>query len=407
MTPIVAIHYDDRAAQRNALILAMAQGFYGSATTMLVATSGLVGAQIAPDPGWATLPQSMWVIGTALTTLPLSLAMKHIGRRNGFLIGAASGLLAALLGLVAIYQRNFMLFLAAMLFMGPFQASSSYYRFAAADAASPSFRPKAISWVMTGGVVAALIGTLLVMKTVDLLAPVTFAGSYATMAVLALACAAVLMALKPMETVQAAELHEAARPLAEIVRQPRYVVAAAVGMMSYGIMVLVMTATPVAMLGCGFHVDDSSWVIQWHVLAMFVPSFFTGSIIARVGAEKVAATGMALLVGAAISGLAGIHFENFAIGLILLGLGWNFGFIGATTILTSTYRPSERNKAQGLNDFLIFGTTALTSVAAGKLLAGVGWNAVNYAVFPMVAIGLAMISWLVTHQRRVPRSHAA
>ena len=394
-----AFHYDDRAARRNALILAIAQGLYGSTTTMLVATAGIVGAQLAPNPSWATVPQSTWVIGTALTTLPLSLAMKRIGRRNGFLIGAVAGLISSLLGVYSIYQRSFSLFLMATAFMGLFQASASYYRFAAADNASPAFRPKAISWVMTGGVMAALFGTLLVMVTVNALAPVTFAGSYVTMALLALACIGVLLALKQAGAQQAHDEHEPARPLSEIAAQPRYIVAAALGMMSFGIMVLVMTATPVAMLGCGFNVKDSSWIIQWHALAMFLPSFATGSIIARFGAEKVAAAGMLLLVGAAISGLAGIHFSNFAVGLILLGLGWNFGYIGATTLLTTTYRASERNKAQGLNDFLVFGTTALTSLAAGKLLAASGWNAVNYAVFPMVVVGLVAVAWLLSHQR--------
>ena len=162
---------------------------------------------------------------------------------------------------------------------------------------------------------------------------------------------------------------------------------------------MVMMATPVAMLGCGFTVQDSSWVIQWHALAMFVPSFFTGSLIARFGTEKISAIGMLLLVGAAVSGLMGIRFENFAVGLVLLGLGWNFGFLGGTTLLTTTYEASERNKAQGLNDLLVFGTTALTSLSAGSLLAILGWDAVNYAVFPMVGIALVMIVWLMTRQR--------
>jgi predicted MFS family arabinose efflux permease len=367
---------------------------------MLVATSGLVGAQLAPDKSWATLPQSTWVIGTALTTLPLSMAMKHIGRRIGFLIGSLAGIVAGSLGLVAIFKQSFALFLIATLFMGLYQASSSYYRFAAADSASPAFRPKAISWVMTGGVVAALIGTLLVMGTVNLLAPVTFAGSYLAMAILAGLATILLLVLKDPGPAQMNDEHAEARPLGEIVSQPRYMVAVVLGMMSYGIMVLVMTATPVAMLGCNFTVNDSSWVIQWHALAMFVPSFFTGSLIARYGADKVAAAGMFLLIGAAIAGLMGIRFENFAIGLILLGLGWNFGFIGATTMLTTTYRPSERNKAQGVNDLLVFVTTAISSLAAGKLLAGIGWNAVNYAVFPMTVVGLAMIVWIVRHPAR-------
>jgi MFS family permease len=251
---------------------------------------------------------------------------------------------------------------------------------------------------MTGGIVAALIGTVLVMYTVDLLAPVTFAGTWVVMSLLALAGAAILLAVD----IPLTEKHDApsGRPLSVIARQPRYIVAALTAMLAYGIMMLVMTATPVAMLGCGFSVQDSSWVIQWHALAMFVPSFFTGSLITRFGAEKVSAFGMVLLVGAAGAGLMGIHFENFAVGLILLGLGWNFGFIGGTTLLTDTYKPEERNKAQGLNDFLVFATTAATSLSAGKLLAWFGWEGVNYAVLPMVVLALVMIGWLATHKRK-------
>jgi MFS family permease len=390
--------FDDRKARRNAVILASAQALYGAAVTALVVTSGLVGAQLAPSPSWATLPMSMTIVGTALTTFPISLMMRRVGRRVGFVTCALAGVAGALIGMAAIYQRDFGLFLLGCLLVGVYQASASYYRFAAADTASPAFRPKAISWVMTGGIVAALAGTVIVMYSVDLFAPVTFAGTWAVMAVLALVGAGLLLAVD----IPLTEKHDApsGRPLGVIARQPRYIVAALTAMLAYGIMMLVMTATPVAMLGCGFSVKDSSWVIQWHALAMFVPSFFTGSLIARFGAEKISALGMLLLVGAAISGLLGIHFENFAVGLVLLGLGWNFGFIGGTTMLTETYRAEEKNKAQGLNDFLVFATTALTSLSAGKLLAWFGWEGVNYAVFPMVVIALVMIGWLATHRNR-------
>ncbi len=390
---VAAVH-DDAAARRNAIILAVAQALYGAATTMLVVTAGLVGTQLSSDPSWATLPVSAFVIGTALTTLPLSLLMRRIGRKAGFMLGSLAGVIGGLLGVHAIYQQSFGIFVAAAFLVGIYQSSASYYRFAAADMASPAFRPKAISWVMTGGVVAALIGSGLVMATVDLFAPVIFAGSWAAMAALALLSSVVLLALDappPENTMNAV----AARPLLEIASQPRYIVAAATGMLSYGIMMLVMTATPVAMIACGFTVKDSSWVIQWHALAMFVPSFFTGHLITKFGVERIAAMGMLLLTGAAVAGLLGIHFGNFTVGLILLGLGWNFGFIGATTMLTGCYEPSERNKAQGLNDFLIFGTTALASLSAGKLLSAFDWDAVNYAVFPMAAVALAMIAWLV------------
>lgn len=394
---MTAITYDDNKARRNAVILAIAQALYGAVTTAVVVTAGLVGSQLAPDASLATLPMSMMIIGTALTTFPISLLMRRIGRRTGFIACALAGAAGSLIGLVAIFIQSFMLFLAGCLLVGVYQASASYYRFAAADTASPAFRPKVISWVMTGGVIAALIGTMTVMATVDLFAPITFAGTWAAMAVISLVAAVLLIPLDIPNISQADA--PTGRPLGVIARQPRYIVAALTAMLSYGIMVLVMTATPVAMLGCGFSVQDSSWVIQWHALAMFVPSFFTGNLISRFGAEKISAIGMLLLVGAAVSGLMGIRFENFAIGLILLGLGWNFGFIGGTSLLTVTYEAAERNKAQGLNDFLVFGTTALASLSAGKLLASYGWDAVNYAVFPMVVLALVMIAWLMTHRR--------
>ncbi|WP_421694293.1 MFS transporter [Aestuariivirga sp.] len=392
---VAAAGFDDVKARRNAIVLASAQSLYGAVTTAVVVTAGLVGSQLAPSASWATLPMSMMIVGTALTTFPISMMMRRVGRRTGFVLCALGGAAGALLGTYAIFQRSFGLFLIGCLMLGIYQASASYYRFAAADTASPVFRPKAISWVMTGGIVAALVGTLVVMATVDLFAPVTFAGTWAVMAVLALAGAAILTRVD----IPLTQKHDApsGRPLSVIARQPRYIVAALTAMLAYGIMVLVMTATPVAMLGCGFSVKDSSWVIQWHALAMFVPSFFTGSLIARYGAEKISAVGMALLIGSAVSGILGIHFENFAVGLILLGLGWNFGFLGGTTMLTETYHPEERNKAQGLNDLLVFVTTAITSLSAGKLLAGFGWAGVNYAVFPMVVLALVMIVWLARH----------
>ena len=392
---VEALAFDDAKARRNAMILATSQAIFGATSTALVITSGLIGSTLATSVAWATLPMALSIVGTALTTFPISLMMRRVGRRTGFVLCALAGAAGAFLGAYAIFQRSFPLFLLGCLITGIYQASASYYRFAAADTASPDFRPKAISWVMTGGIVAALVGTFMVMVTTNLFAPVTFAGTWVAMAVLALVGAGILLFVD----IPLTQKHDApsGRPLGVIARQPRYIVAAMTAMLAFGIMVLVMTATPVAMLGCGFSVKDSSWVIQWHALAMFVPSFFTGSLITRFGAEKISAIGMLLLVGAAVSGLMGIHFENFAIGLILLGLGWNFGYIGGTTMLTETYEPEEKNKAQGLNDFLVFTTTAVTSLMAGKLLAWFGWEGVNFAVFPMVVLALVMIAWLVRH----------
>ncbi|WP_204508340.1 MFS transporter [Aestuariivirga litoralis] len=387
--------FDDAKARRNAMVLAASQAIFGATSTALVVTSGLIGSTLAPSASWATLPMALSIVGTALTTFPISLMMRRVGRRVGFVLCALAGAAGAFIGAWAIFERSFGLFLLGCLVSGIYQASASYYRFAAADTASPAFRPKAISWVMTGGIVAALVGTFMVMATTNLFAPVTFAGTWVVMGLLALAGAGLLLFVD----IPLTQKHDApsGRPLGTIARQPRYIVAAMTAMLAFGIMVLVMTATPVAMLGCGFSVKDSSWVIQWHALAMFVPSFFTGSLIQRFGAEKISAIGMLLLVGAAVSGLLGIHFENFAIGLILLGLGWNFGYIGGTTMLTETYEPDEKNKAQGLNDFLVFTTTAVTSLLAGKLLAWFGWEGVNYAVFPMVVLALVMIVWLARH----------
>jgi MFS family permease len=377
--------------------LALAQALYGAAYTALVVTAGLVGSQYAPSVAWATLPVSFAIVGTALTTFPISMLMRRVGRRTGFVLGALAGAAGAAIGFVAIYQRSFELFLLGCFLMGAYQASASYYRFAAADTASPEFRPKAISWVMTGGIVAALVGTLMVMGTVDLLAPVTFAGTWAVMTFLALGGALILLAVD----IPLTERHDApsGRPLAVIARQPRYMVSALTATLAYGIMVLVMTATPVAMLGCGFSVADSSWVVQWHALAMFLPSFFTGTLISRWGASRIAACGMALMIGSGVAGLLGLTFGNFALVMILLGLGWNLSFIGATTMLTETYRPEEKNKAQGLNDLLVFVTTALASLSAGKLLAWFGWHGVIYAMFPMVALALAMLVWLSLSRR--------
>ena len=383
---------DDRLARRNALLLAVAQALYSSTIIILVATSGLVGLTLAPDRSWATMPMSVFVIGTMVSTVPASMLMQRIGRRAGFMIGAFIGCAGALLAVLAILTANFWLFCAACALQGVFQASSQYFRFAAADQASPAFKPKAISWVLTGGVAAAVIGTVTAANTADVFAPFTFAGSYAANAVLALATAGVLAFLAvPPPSSAAAEGTK--RPFSEILRQPRLIVAVATATLAYGMMNLMMTATPIAMVDCGFSKDTSFWVIMMHVLAMFLPSFFTGHIITLFGAARVAAAGRVLLIAAAVIALAGIQFANFSVALILLGLGWNFGFIGGTTLLTDCYRPSERAKVQAFNDFAISATMAAASLASGKLLALFGWNTVAIALFPMAALALGLIAW--------------
>lgn len=401
-TAEITAQFDDDRARRNAIVLAIGQALYGSATVIMFTTAGLIGVQIAPSKAWATLPISAFVIGTALSTIPAAMLMRAIGRRPGFMLGAFAGTIGALIGVYAIYTRNFPLFILATVLQGVYQAFAQHSRFAAADMASPAFRPKAISWVMTGGVAAGLLGTSLVMFTTDLLAPVTFAGSYAAMAVICmLAIGAMAFVDIPRKEVRA--VAGEARPLRDILKQPRFIVAVVAATLSYGMMNLVMTAAPIAMIDCGFTTTSAAWAIQWHVLAMFVPSFFTGQIIARFGAERVCAAGLLVLAGAATAGLLGISFGNFAVNLILLGLGWNFGFIGGTTLLTECYRPAERERVQGLNDFVVFGTVAVASLTSGKLLDLFGWGSVNIAVFPTVAVALSLILWIMLRRRKAIR----
>lgn len=398
-TAEITAQFDDLRARRNAIVLAIGQALYGSATVIMFTTAGLIGVQIAPSKAWATLPISAFVIGTAVSTIPAAMLMRTIGRRPGFMLGAFAGTIGALIGVYAIYTRDFQLFILATVLQGVYQAFAQHSRFAAADMASPAFRPKAISWVMTGGVAAGLLGTSLVMFTTDLLAPVTFAGCYAAMAVICTLAIGVLAFVdipRKEETVSAGD----ARPLAEIVKQPRLIVAVIAATLSYGMMNLVMTAAPIAMIDCGFTTTTAAWAIQWHVMAMFVPSFFTGQIIARVGAERVCAAGLLLLAAAATAGLLGISFGHFAVNLILLGLGWNFGFIGGTTLLTECYRPAERERVQGLNDFAVFGTVAIASLTSGKLLDWFGWASVNIAVYPTVVVALSLILWIMLKRRR-------
>ncbi|MGE0239338.1 MAG: MFS transporter [Parvibaculaceae bacterium] len=398
-TADITYGFDDARARRNALVLATGQALYGSATVIMFTTAGLIGVQIAPSKAWATLPISAFVIGTAVSTIPAAMLMKKIGRRPGFMLGAAAGTIGALIGLYAIYARDFQLFILATVLQGVYQAFAQHSRFAAADMSSPAFRPKAISWVMTGGVAAGLIGTSIVMLTSNLLAPVTFAGCYAAMIVIC-ALAIVAMGFVDIPRKEATVAVAATRPLPQILKQPRLIVAVIAATLSYGMMNLVMTAAPIAMIDCGFTTASAAWVIQWHVLAMYVPSFFTGQIIVRFGAEKICATGLVLLGCAAVAGLLGISFGHFAVNLILLGLGWNFGFIGGTTLLTECYRPAEREKIQGLNDFAVFGTVAVASLTSGKLLDWFGWAAVNIAIFPPVVLALALILWALAKRHR-------
>ncbi len=387
-------------SKRTILLLAVAQALYSSCIITVFATAGLVGLNIAPSPAWATLPVTTFVLGAMFTTIPASLLMQRLGRKPIFLMGAGVSILGAALAVWAIITSNFAAFCFATALQGVFQATSGFYRFAAAEAADDNSKSIAISWVLTGGVVAAIGGTVISNYTSEMIPLHIFAGSYAAAAVLALVNIAVVSQLN-IPKLAATTLGGVARPWSELLRQPKMLVAMAAAMVSYSLMNLMMTAAPVAMIGCGFTKGDASWVIQWHVLAMFVPSFFTGQLIKTFGAEKITALGIVMLMGAAGAGLAGISFGHFAVALIILGLGWNFGFIGGTTMLTDTYRPSERGKVQAANDFGISLLMVIASSSSGVILADWGWAAVPLAIFPPAAIALAMLGWLALQPKHV------
>jgi MFS family permease len=386
-------------ARRNILLLAVSQALYSCCVITVFTTASLVGLMIAPEPGLATLPITTFVVGAALVTIPASLLMQRFGRIPIFMAGALTSAFGAGLAVLAIYTRNFPLFCVSTLLQGVFQSTSGYYRFAAVEGAAPAMKAKAISWVLTGGVVAAVVGTLIASGTSDLFAPFTFLGSFAAVIVIAAIAIIVLSFLRlPKPTKEEAAGPQ--RPWAELLRQPRLIVAISSAVLAYGLMNFMMTAAPVAMVGCGFTKTDASWVIQWHVLAMFLPSFITGNLITKYGAEKITALGFILLVAAGLVGLSGIAFGQFAISLILLGLGWNFGFIGGTTMLTSCYAPSERGKVQGANDFLISLVMVFASFSSGKILALSGWWAVAVGVMPFAIVALALIGWLALKATR-------
>jgi MFS family permease len=379
----------DARVRSNVVRLAAAQALTGANAAVIFATGSIVGATLAPDISLATVPISMYVLGIAAGTLPTGAISRAYGRRVAFIIGTGCGALTGLLGAFAILRGSFPLFCYATFLGGLYGAVSQSYRFAAADGASAAYRPKAVSWVMAGGVFAGVLGPQLVQWTMDVWSPHLFAFSFIAQALVALIAMAVLAGVDAPKS--APSDLRGGRPLFEIVRQPRFVAAALCGVIAYPMMNLVMTSAPLAMKMCGLSVSDSNFGIQWHVVAMYGPSFFTGSLIARFGAPRVVAAGLLLeAVGAAI-GLSGIAAIYFWATLIVIGVGWNLGFIGASALVLETHLPQERNKVQAFNDFLVFGAMAIGSFSSGQLLANYGWSAVNLVVFPPVALGLVVL----------------
>ena len=376
----------------NVFLLATAQGFYLVSAVTGITFAGLVGQMLAENKLLATLPLAVLTIGTACSTIPMSLLMKRIGRRFGFMIGATSGSISAALAAYAIVQANFVLFCGAMVFMGVYQACSQYYRFAAVESAPKNYVSRAVSLVLLGGVLSALIGPTLAVSSRDLLAPVPFAGAFVVASLVSLLALVPLMLLKiPLPKEETSD--EGARPLSQIIRQPVFVAAALNAATSYGLMVLVMTATPLAMSSCNFSMVDTGSVIQWHVLAMFVPSFFTGTLIHRFGVLTILYTGMAMFVVSVAFSTSGIALLNFGGALVAVGIAWNFLFVGGTTLLTEAYRPNEKAKTQGLNEFFVFSAAATGSLVSGGLFNVSGWDAVNYGIVPFLGVTLIATVW--------------
>ena len=394
-----------KRAKFNVTVLVLAQAILGSQMPMIFTIGGLAGQTLAPNPCYATLPISLIVLGSMLAANPLSMIMQRYGRRVGFFVGALGGALGGAVGAYGLYLHSFEVFLIGSLLTGIYMSAQGFYRFAAADTASEAFRPKAISYVMAGGLASALIGPQLVKVTAQSMV-VPFMGTYLAIIVINVLGSALFLALN----IPKPETRSADAPIGrsrwEIMKTPTVAVAMICAMVSYALMNLVMTSTPLAVVGCGFEQNTAADVVSAHVLAMFIPSFFTGHLIARFGTTKIVAAGLFILACAGAVALQGFNVENFFLALILLGVGWNFGFIGATTMLASAHNPEEKGIVQGMNDFFVFGGVTVASLSSGGLMncSGgspvEGWTTVNIAMVPFLTLAGGALIWLAMQKRR-------
>jgi len=378
-----------------------------TASSAIISTAPLVGGLLlGADKALATLPLALQFVAMAVTTIPASLYMGRFGRKVGFVTGAMIGVCGGVLGAYAITEGNFVLFCIASLFTGSFNGFCHYFRFAAADVSTDALRSKAISYVLAGSVFAALLGPTLARNTYDIL-PVSYAGVYLALIGVYLLVATIISFVDiPRPT---AEQRKAAggRPLAEIARQPKFIIAVCAATFGYLVMSFLMTVTPIAMGVCGFTFSDSSYVIQAHVLGMYAPAFFTGHLINRFGVNNILIAGSVLCGASIVIHLSGIGYLNFLSGLVLVGIGWNFLFTGGTTLLTQTYTPAEKAKVQGLNDFFIWGTISVGAVTSGAVQHSAGWSTVNLVMAPLVVIVFATTLWLRYSGKRTPSEQSS
>lgn len=393
---------DATIARRQILLLVLCQALLYVNNVTLIAINGLAGLALAPSPLWATLPVTTYIIGSALTTVPASLAMGRFGRRAGFMFGTAMGFVGTTIAAIGVLNQSFVVLCAGTFVVGLYNAFAQYLRFAAADVAdayAPTLKERAISWVLAGGIAGGILGPEMSKLTRESLA-VPFAGTYVALAAVALLACFIANRLAIPQ--RAAATLGTPRPLSSIARQPRFIVAVLVGAVSFGAMNLLMTATPLAMKVCGFGYPDAADVIKWHVIAMFAPGFFTGQLIRRFGVLQVMLAGCVLMFVAVAIAHAGIGYWHFWSALVTLGLAWNFMFTGATTLLTTTYAASEKAKVQGINDLFVFITMISSSAASGALLSATGWLDLNLWSVPAVVITTLAIAALLLQERRRP-----
>lgn len=393
--PVSPPVHDDARARRAVAILVWAQSTLGAQMSVHVILGGLTGALLSSDPALATLPISLTMLGSMLSAPLMSAIMGRFGRRPGFVLGAIAGASGAALAAHAIMEKDFRLFCIASVIMGAYLAAQNFFRFAAADLASPEFRPKAISYVMAGGLVAAVLGPELVVRFKDWLEPIPYAGGYVALVMLNIVGIIPVLFLDIPRPPRRPRGQRAGRPWGEILSDRRIIVAMICGMIAYALMNLMMTSTPLAMIACGFVTDDAAHIVRIHVISMFAPSFFTGTLIARFGAPRIIAAGLALLAASAATGLSGITYGHFGVALALLGIGWNLAFIGATALLASAHLPEEQARVQGLNDFLVFGMVTFGSFSSGALMAVWGWEAVTLAMVPALTVAAIALIWLL------------
>jgi len=389
-------------ASKNVAVLAVCQGLLLVNNSVLITVNALAGFALAPEKALATLPVTMYFVGSALTTIPLSYMMKRHGRRAGFTLGAVFAVLGSLICAVAVYAASFWLLCLGVLVLGAYFAAGQYYRFAAADSAPADFKATAISLVLAGGIIGGFVGPETSKRTIDLLSGHLYAGAYLSLVAFSLLSVLVLRWLS-MPGLSDSERSSAGRPLVQIARQPAFIVAVLCATIAFGVMNLLMTTTPLAMVACEHPFSAAAFVIQWHIVGMFAPSFVTGNLIKRFGLATILLAGVALNAACVVVALSGVEVMHFWLAMLLLGVGWNFMFIGATALLTESHTPAVRAKVQGVNDAAIFVTLVASSLLSGALFTLQGWEAMNRWALPVLAVAAAGILWFVWVRRQPPR----